>query len=288
MDPTEVHPSRDELCAYWKNRLGSDERGRVGEHLAKCEFCAEIIADLTALTEAEAEITQLPISAQTERKMHQLYRRLFPGQVVALDGREEIPRTAYHLAADGKQTARPTVENLATVFSSDPEIVLKIMRDNRANRTYLHLIADNTALTSHVLVESPESRRSYVTDVAGHAEIGDDAGFDAASTKWRVRLPEAEFPLVPLEIESDRATYQKAMILETERGDRVQLTLEERAGSRQIKVEVLSLEGHPPSDPLTAAISFGSITDTKHGLGAAPVYFRVEQLPTSIQLRLYK
>ncbi len=288
MERAGIHPSRDEPFAYWKNRAGSDERGRIDEHLKACEFCAEIVADLTALSEAEAEIAKRPASSTAVSQMHEMYRRLFLGQVVNLDGREEIPRTEYHLAADGKQAARPTVENLATVFSSDPEIVLKIMRDNKANRTYRHLIADNSALTSHVLVESPESNRSYVTDVSGHADIGDAAEFDAASAKWRVKLPEAEFPLLPLEVDIDPATSQKETILETDRGDRVRLTLEERAGSRQIKVEVLSLEGHPPADPLTAAISFGSVTDTKHGLGTAPVYFRVDQLPASIQLRLYK
>ena len=153
MERAGIHPSRNELYAYWKNRLGPDERNRIERHLLACEFCAEIMADLIALSKAEAEIADIPVSAQSDARMFDLYRRLFAGQVLPLDGRDEMHQSEYHLAADGKQSVRPTVENLATVFCGDPEIVLKIMRDNRQNHTYLHLIADNPALTSHVLVE---------------------------------------------------------------------------------------------------------------------------------------
>jgi hypothetical protein len=288
MERADIHPSRDELSGYWKDTLEFADRDRISLHIKECEFCSEIIRDLEELDQIEREMAIVNPSLRSETAAQMLYRNLCSGQTFELDSRDQIQPAEYMLAADGKQTERPAVENLATVFSSDPEIVLKIMRDNRFNRTYLHLISDNPALYSHVLVESPGTNQTYMTNEAGQAEIENSDSFDAATAKWQVKLPSAEFSLEPLGIEPERIEYQKETILQTDRGDRVRLTLEGKADSKQIKVEVLSLEGYEPGGPLVATMSLGGAMNTQQAAGGKPMFFQVDQLPTSIQLRLYK
>jgi hypothetical protein len=288
MERADIHPSRDELSGYWKNTLETADGVRISQHLEECEFCSQIIRELEELDRIESEIAIVSPSPRSVAAAQSLFRRLFSGQAIQLDSRDQIQPTDYHLAADGKQSARPAVENLATVFSSEPEIVLKVMRDNRVNRTYLHLIADNPALSSHVLVESLETQRSYVTDGSGQAEIEDFAGFDAASAKWQVKLPSAEFSLKPLVVDPDRVEYENETVLETDRGDKVKLTFEGKASGKQIRLEVLSLEGQTVGEPLVAAISVDEITSAHRGKAGKPIIVNLDKLPTAVQIRIYR
>lgn len=288
MERADIHPSRDELSGYWKDTLETADRVRMSRHLEECEYCSQIIRELEELDRVERDMTNVNPSLRSEAAAQKLYRRLFSGQAIQLDSRDQMQPTDYHLAADGKQSIRPLVENLATVFSSQPEIVLKVMRDNRVNRTYLHLIADNPALSSHVLVEAPQTNNSYVTDDTGCAEIENSDSFDAASAKWQVKLPSAEFSLKPLVTEPDRVEYENETVLETDRGDKVKLTFEGKTTGKQIRLEVLSLEGQPVGEPLVAAISVDDITSAHRGKAGKPIFVNIDKLPTAVQIRIYR
>jgi len=288
MERADIHPSREEWAGFRAKILALEVEVRLSKHLAECKFCLEIMRRLDKYEQIEKEMAGFTPSGRAIEAANELYRKIFRGQSFSLDSQEVLIASEYLLAADSKRSVRPTVENLATVFSSEPEIVLKLMRDNRKNRIYLHLISENSALFSHVLVETLQTNKAYVTDEKGLAEIEDADSFDAASAKWQVKLPEAEFTLEPLKLDPDRTEYQNEFVLESGHGDKVRLIFEGKENGKQIKLEVLSLEGLDSSGPLIAAISMDESTTTHRAVGSQPFFFNVEKLPASIQIRLYR
>lgn len=288
MERANIHPTREELGRYIRNSMRSNEREQISRHVESCEFCMETVRALGEFERFERESESAVPSVESRNKAHQLFRRMFRGQTFQLSLQDEVQPTEYLLAADGKEATHPAVENLATVYNVDPELVLKVMRDNRVHRTYLHLIGDNPALFSHVLIEAPQTNRTYVTNEAGQAEIEDAHSFDAASAKWQVKLPEAEFSLEPLTFDPDRPNYQTETVLKTERGDRVKLTFEGTGTAKHIKIEVLSLEGRSDAEPLFAAISVDNITSSHRGVTGKPILVNVDKLPVAVQIRIYR
>ena len=287
MEPAGIHPSRDD----WWQFLRNAERGTAPElaaHLQECEFCrglVEALREQVELLQAAGAPEDADLAA-AER----LYRQVHAGLVVPLAALELPGRpTPTLMAADRRpESDRPAVENLATVCSEDPPVVLMVMRDHRAGEDYLQLVSDNPALRAHVLVELPDIGRSYLTDETGRARLGDlPGGTDLSSLHWLIKLPQAEFDLAPLSADTpDRPIGET--VLTTERGDRIRVSLAQARGGRELTVEILSLQGRPPeAGPVTVAVSLDDRVATRTTQPRRPVVLGLAEIPSSVHISLF-
>ncbi|MCK4462621.1 MAG: hypothetical protein KAW46_12515, partial [candidate division Zixibacteria bacterium] len=170
-----LHPPRERLIAFVEKRLEQTEIEQIRQHLEVCEFCRGFCDDYRMLHESLriAEQEELPPEAQTlaDRLYHAaLAGRVIPLQILGPGADEhELP-----LAADGDRQAGSSSDQALTLYSEDPEIVLRVMRGPQPDDNYVQLISDDMSLVSHVLIQAPQLDREFVTDNQGRAELGDE------------------------------------------------------------------------------------------------------------------
>lgn len=248
-----IHPSQSELEKYSGYKLTDPAAAEIARHLAVCEFCNDYVRDYQSYQRGLQGILEAQNSGQTV---------VAPGIFSPGIGRSSIieltllptmrPVMESHLAADGRQATPHDMISLATLFSESPEIVMKLMRDQRDGTNFLQLIAESHELTANVLVSVMGQDIAIVTDEGGRALLPIDFTTDPGSMRWQIHLPEATFDLQPLVYNPDKTEYINESILESERGDRVRITLVGKTVGKQVEIELLALDGK--SDFSTAKI----------------------------------
>jgi len=285
-----VHPSRSEIEMYLAGRLDDDKKGfEIAEHLKECEFCGEIAEEFKQYLDLlyEEEESEMPLRAyQQVRTLHirALERMSIPLKLIKSAYDEEV---AY-LAADGSEGETPEIVNLATFFSDHPELILKIMRNNRENHDYVELIGDEPFQVANVMIRIPEIDRDLITDSNGVASLTDlkDTHYDQFS--WEIKMPDAVFHLEQLEYDPDKTEYSKELELETDHGDKIRIRFEGKTEGKQITVNILQLEGESDFGELKVLISQADFRFIKTISRKDILVFNLADPEAGIEIRLFK
>lgn len=272
--------------------MEANEVARAEEHLDQCEFCREL-ADRHRLYRDNVEAAaaeQLPDRARV--LADDIFRDSLKGAIVNLrphlanneSGNELL---ALRLAADGEdKTSFPTT-SVHTLFSENPELVLRITHDRETRKGQLQLLAKEPELAAHVLINVPELNLDLITDEDGHAVLD---GIDLESLEglsWQVKLPAATFTLEALVYDKNKTEYAKEVVLETDRDDRVRVTFEGKTEGKQISIEILALDGSSDFGEITVALMQGETSQTSATSPQQPVTFVLDDPAAVICIRLF-
>ena len=145
----------------------------------------------------------------------------------------------HSLAADGVATATAGLQHRATLYSEDPEVILRVMHDPAAQRDLLQLTAADQSMTSRVYIHLADPPMEFLTDEHGVAEMPSSAIGDPASLAWRLQLPDATFTLKPLQTTKS----PDETVIDLPDGDRVAITFMPDAGGISLRVRPLRIHG---------------------------------------------
>ena len=285
-----VHPTKDELNLFVSNRLTDTTRMRsIEAHIAECEFCREYCdlcrQELALQSEADAvEITE------TDRLIaDRIYNQAMAGRVIPLNVMstgQSLGQT--HMAADGSgKTIRPAI-NLATLYSEDPEMVLRVMRDSEQDIDYLQLIGTDPELTAHVLIQIPEINKEYVTDDFGRAVVPKGELGDVETLHWEIKLPDVRFDLRPVVYDPEHVESVHEVTLETDQHDRILVTFASKTAGKQILIRVLELDGQTDYDSVRVSMSQQQLQEVKNVTPNQIVPFAIIDPNQGINIRLYR
>jgi hypothetical protein len=238
-----MHPSRDELRRFVDNELEEPLTTTVRDHIEQCVFCYNYVENQRLLLESlkQAEKGAMPLKAL--KLADRLYETALAGRMVSLKPLLPKDTPLLRLAADGDKEFRPQVENITTLCSENPEIVLRIMRDFDRGHDYLQLISDDPALSSHIMVQIPQLQKEFITDENGRAEIDASVLDKPDQLSWQIRMPDAVFSLEPLVYDPNKTEYSKDIVLTTEKQDKIKVTFEGKTEGKQISIRILELDG---------------------------------------------
>lgn len=280
-----IHPTREEFEKFFHGKLEAELQQRMASHLEECEFCAEV-----------AEVWQKYVSLMAENwpnaqsllvtDTHS--RSKWSGRQFQLVPEFVLPQPSYGIAADAQADPKLPVEHLATLINQEPEILLRVMRDNRSQQSYFHVASADRSLCDSVLIQSTKLGKAYLTDCHGRADISGITDTDFSTADWSVKVPQAEFNLTPASSNATLADQVDEATLQNERGDKIRISLESNSGAKQLRLEILSLEGVQDESPLIASISVDHQTTTHPASLSRPVIFSLDSIPAELQIRIFR
>jgi hypothetical protein len=191
------------------------------------------------------------------------------------------------LAADGEGEFSPPVVNIATFFSDNPEVVLRVMRDTEEKRDYLQLVSADPSLVSNVLVRIPEQDKEFLTDSSGKAEITGIPTEDLEELGWQIKMPDAAFSLETLAYDPDSVEYRREIVLETEQNDRIRVSFEGKTEGKQIAISILELDGKTEFDSVRVILSQNDIAETRSITPSQIATFNLSDKVNTIKIRLF-
>ncbi|HDS01512.1 MAG TPA: hypothetical protein ENO22_00010 [candidate division Zixibacteria bacterium] len=284
-----MHPSRFEIEMYLAGRLDDDKkRAEIAEHLKLCEFCSEIAEEFREYLELlYEEDPEIPLRAYRQAEL--LANQALEGTIIPLKPIESAcDEEIAYLAADGPEGELPEIVNLVTFYSDDPELVLKVMRNNREKRDYLELIGDEPFQVANVMIRIPEIEHDLITDTNGIASLADLKNSQYEQFSWQIKMPDAVFHLEPLEYDPDKTEYSKEMELETDHGDKIRIRFEGKTEGKQISVTIMQLEGESDFGGLKVLISQENLRLIKSISETGDVVFDLADKKAGIDIRLFK
>ncbi len=244
-----MHPSDHELIRY--ARLSSGERialGQLSQHLSQCDACREevaLIEDWLAAATAQGD----PEHSVFEDLVIRLLRKSSHIALRPLD--MSIPMPAqYSLAADGVTPVMAGLKHRATLYSEDPEVILRVMHDPATRRDFLQLTAEDPSLTNHVYIHLAEPPMEFLTNELGVAEMPTAALENPEALLWRLQLPDASFTLKPLE----SIGAAEETVIDLPEGDRVAIRFMQDASGISLRVRPLRIHGQDASERLRVVV----------------------------------
>jgi hypothetical protein len=284
-----MHPTKQELELYADGLM--DDPGRredIQAHMETCEFCREYLENYDLMRKSLDEMSEQELPAKALALADRLYRQAFAGQVIALEilAAEKIDQP-FLMAADGEEKFTPDTVSLATYYSEEPELVLKIMRDNRRNQEYLQLIGDSPQAGANMLVQILDSDIEFVTDSEGKARVAHLDMRKIEEFKWQVKMPDAVFDLEPLQYDPEKIEYSKEITLETEKNDKIMVAFEGKTEGKQISIRILELEGKSDFERVRVGISQEGRAIIKSVDKDGRISFVLDDLSSPINIRLY-
>ncbi len=285
-----THPARKLLEALADNNLNAADGGmEVRAHLEICEFCREYLEDYRSHSKVIGELMSAPLSGKISSFLDRLARQNRRGLVIDLTVLPIVTVAPQkYLAADSPTPDRAGSLSIATLYSENPEIVLRMMRDQQDNSRYLQLIAESIDLTANVLVCAPEVGAEIATDSDGRAVLPESLTGNPADLQWQVRLPEASFDLHPLVYSPDRVEYSRDMVLESDRGDRIKVTLIGKTVGKQIEIELLQLDGHEDFEKVKILLIEDRHLELQSLNSGQRVLFTLPEHTSYINLRIFQ
>ena len=283
-----LHPPRETLIAFVEKRLEQTEIEQTRQHLEVCEFCREFCDDYNLLHESlrAAEQEELPPEAQA--LADRLYHSALMGQVIPLQIlRPGADEHVLPLAADGDRQAGSSSDQALTLYSEDPEIVLRIMSGPQPDDNYVQLISDDMSLVSHVLIQAPQLDREFVTNDQGRAELGNERLEITDEVKWQVKMPDAVFDLEPLTYDPEKTEFSRQITLETDRQDRVEITFERKTEGKQITLRVLELDGSEDFGDIKVVVSTPQASRHAQIGDDKTATFAIDDADSTVNIRLF-
>jgi hypothetical protein len=231
----ELHPDIEALVDFGRSPdlLAEQAQESISTHLSVCRACQSVVDSVKAV-QAQAGLGETVILSS-----------LMPDETGPLD---------YRLAADGTDEFTPTVMCLATFYSESPEVVLRVIMDTGRDQAYLEVMASDPQDLAFAIIRCPELDREYVTDSVGRAEIDLTEVTDVSSLSWHVQAAQAAFQLNLLECDPDKVEYADTMVLETDRGDTIEVSFVGKAVGKTISIKVLQLDGRADYERLRVAL----------------------------------
>ncbi len=285
MDQTMQHLTRSQLEEFCRGTLGDVEATR---HLDSCEFCRELCEQVKLqLLSADELGTALdaPDTGACKQRLwlESLCKTILPLKLLT----QQPPQRPGLLAADSPRPQTADQYSLATMYSEDPELVMRVVRDNAAGKDYLQLIAESPEYYQHVMVRVPSQGREFITDREGRAEIGpvDTAGVQAWD--WEIRMPEAIFQLSPLVHTARTADYSAETILETPRHDKLLVRFVGLPSEKQVTVEILELDGEENFSPVKILLVQDGQSESRQVAARQVTPFRLSDQTRRIDLRIF-
>lgn len=284
-----MHPSAKELRRFLENRLDEPSAGRIREHLQQCEFCRGFCENQRLFLDSVSRAAEEAIPTKALQLADRLYKDALAGKIISLEPLlSEVSAPPLHLAADGDKEFTPHVQNLTTLCSESPEIILRVMRDLDKGQDYLQLISDNPALSARVMVQIPELKREFITDDNGQATL--ESGLPDAPEKltWQIKMPEAVFSLEPLVYDPDKTEYAEDIILETQRKDKIKVTFEGKTEGKQISIRILELDGRTDFGRVKVSVSQQNVSVFKDVERNERLSFDLIDANDKINIRLFQ
>lgn len=284
-----MHPTKKELELYADRLLDDRQRGEeIQAHLEICEFCREYLESYNFVRKTFDELSEQELPVKALALADKLYRQAFTGQIIPLETlASEKTDQPFLMAADGEEKFTPDTVSLATYFSKNPELVLKIMRDNRGNQDYLQLIGDSPQAGANVLVQIPDTDLEFFTNSEGTARIDDLDMRKIEKYKWQVKMPDAVFELEPIRYDPEKIEYSKEITLETEKNDKIMVAFEGKTEGKQISIRILELEGKSDFESIRVQLSQEGRSIMKSIDKNGRITFDLDDLKAPINIRLF-
>ncbi len=237
-----MHPSDLDLLRF--ARLPAQKRNPsdpVAIHVNVCDECREELLLMEEwLADTNAQTPGPTVRSQFEEAVLRLLQRRRSNLSLTLMDMPYDPVAGYSLAADGVSAPVAGLQHRATLYSEDPEVILRVMHDPSTGCDMLQLTADDPSLTKHVYIHLSDPPAGFLTDEWGRAEIPAESLGDPAAQSWRLQLPDASFMLKPLE--QSRAANET--VIELPDGDSVAVTFLPDSKGLSLRVRPLRIHGH--------------------------------------------
>jgi len=288
MEFDSIHPGKEEYMHYLQGSLADQETVRLERHLAICEFCRELLENLTLQMNQDSDPGNGDIPSRVKELADRLYTQSLRGRLIHLRPLEEPDiGPSVLMAADGQMQDKRSIESLGTVYSDNPEIVLCLMRDNKLGQYYLQVVSDDPNLFENVLVEAPQIGQSVVTDKNGRADLHAIKTDSPSDLRWQIRMPEAVFELEEFTFDPDSTEYHRETILDSDQGDRIRVTLEGKGEGKQIELEILELDGNTDIGQMQVMVSLDDDLKTFHLHNQNKVVIDSSEQYQTMRIRLY-
>ncbi len=282
-----MHFSQKLLKDFVLSRLTEPESSKISGHLTECEFCSEFCDNYRLYIQATDETAAIEIPAAAMDLAERLYAEAFQGKIIDFKSPVDCIESPLSVAADGSDQLRTDVINLGTFYSENPDLVLRIMRDKAGGVDYLQLTGKNPELTSHVLVQLPEMNMEFVTDDRGKAILTNLPESAVTGLKWQVRMPDASFSLKPLKYDPNAVEYTQEIVLETDRHDKIKITLQGMTEGKQINIRILELDGKSDFDAVKIVVSQKENISSKTTSDKDTHAFNLDNSEAEIKIRLF-
>ncbi len=285
-----THPARKLLEALADNDLDpSDSEMELRAHLEVCEFCREYLEDYRTHSKVIEDLMTAPLSGKISSFLDRLARQNRRGLVIDLTVLPIVTVAPQKYLAADSPTPNPSESlSIATLYSENPEIVLRMMRNQGNDSRYLQLIAKSIDLTANVLVCAPEVGAEIATDSDGRATLPESVTENPADLHWQVRLPEASFDLQPLVYAPDKIESSRDVILESDRGDRIKVTLIAKTVGKQIEIELLQLDGQEDFEKVRILLIEDRHLELQSLGSGQRVLFTLPEHSSNINLRIFQ
>jgi hypothetical protein len=229
-------PSGEELDQFLAGSQSLD-RTQIEAHLTVCPYCQYYVTE-RSMSEVRTVIEPVPVNkAIVLRRMPGVFGLTSPAR----------------LAADTGET--PRGEKSMMLTSSDNNLMLKAVLDERTKETWLFLLAEESSLYANALVRPFGGNQDYVTDERGRANLGKINWPSPENYTAEVFLPMASFSMRPAEISRFDSP---PTVLTSPKGDEIRVSLNDAEGSRRLGIEIVKLTGADPGIPIKIAIREGT------------------------------
>jgi len=283
-----MHFDRKELRQYVNQSLTDDKMiAEISSHVNECEFCREYCEEYRIVLDSEKSAQAIQIPSRAFKVMDLLYKESLSGKIISLKRLEHNSARIFQLAADSGEKRKPEIENIANMYSDQPELILRLMRDNLKKQDYIQLIADDDSLISGVMVEIPDADQSFITDNNGIALMDDDISGELSSMKWQIKMPSATFELNPLKYDPEATEYQQDIILQTEKNDKIKVSFQGKTAGKQISISILQLEGQKDFGHVRMIITQKDKSQSKILSPNGEMLFTITNPKDEIKIRLF-
>jgi hypothetical protein len=284
-----MHPSQDKLRQFVESELDANEYKLIEAHLRECELCKEFCEDYSDLLDSMELSRKSEIPRKTMIMGDSIYQEALNCAIIDLIPlKKNVSYSNMKLAADGDDAPGRKVRNLATLYSEDPEVVLRIMRDMTHDKDYLQIICDNEQLISHAMVRIPELGHDFLTDAKGFSIIEQGFSEEYENKKWQIKMPSATFDLDPLKYDPENVEYTEETIIETKNNDKILVSFEGKTKGKQISISILQLNGKTDFGEVKVHISQKSSSITQMISSSDKISFEIVDPSDEIKIRLYQ
>lgn len=236
-----MHPSDLELIRFARKPVAErDPRDPVAVHLAGCGLCRDELSLMEEwLADQKTQDSTTPLRSPFEEAVLKLLQR--PSSVIPLTILEMPQRTGvgHSLAADGVALPQAGLQHRATLYSEEPEVILRIMHDPATQRDVLQLTANDPALSGHVFIRYGDPAVDVLTNERGIAEIPAKSIDDPTALSWRVQLPDASFTLKAL----DTPQLPDETVIDLPDGDRIAVAVLSDTAGLSLRVRPVRIHG---------------------------------------------
>ncbi len=268
------HPHIEALRRYTRNAstLPAAEILALERHLASCAFCTDIVREFQKFMEIRETVNTERVAEESRKLLEKIRTGREPiAQPVLMYPRkrenraETVREKRPVLAAAGGETTTQEFSAVATLFSADERVMLRILLDHVSNEYAIYVLTEKHDDAGFLLLESPLSDIPLMTDDSGMCRIPVQRELLIESDVFRLHSPRERFSL----------TGEQAAAFSAQ--ETLRLTLQTRTVSMHMTGEELLLEfsSHDAEEVPTAFAGVAQ-EDSRH---TAPCVHNTARLP---------